>query len=287
MAKFTFIGTPLLNRADGIVYYPSRTNQLARAMAVPLQPLSNAQTVSQVNFAAGAQIWATMTFAQQEAWLPFVPVGSNAYATFLSWAQNLATWGVPTLYWPDPPAPQGGWPQEGIAYLLVTGGRCLYTFYCDATFSQPSNYYAQLYVNPAGVIPSWTPGASGGSAVNVPPSGTEIYCGYFGPLKSGYYCQCDVTDVVNEVIGQFGQDFSEHWPTPLMEGGSYFLAYLAITDYAGQVLGAQFGDPDFYWPYPYTNAWNANPGGTVFEPLQLCTLTRKPPAGNPPPMPAF
>lgn len=287
MAKLTYIGTPLLNRSKGIVYYPSRTNQVARALGVPLQPLSNIQTVSQVNFAAGAQVWSTMTVDQKAAWNVWVPAGSTAYATFLSWAQNLSTWGVLPIYWPNPPAYRGTWPQLGIAYLMVVGGRCLYTFYCDATLSQSWNYYAQLYLNPNGLIAAWVPGRSGGSEVNEPPAGTSVYCGYFGPIKAGYYCQCDVTDVVNQIMGQFGQDYSETWPLPDMEGGSGFYASLALTDWQGQVLAAQFGDLDFYWPYPYGNAWNFNPGEDPMLPLQLCTLTRKPPGGNPPPMTEF
>lgn len=287
MAKLTYIGTPLVNKRNGIVYYPSGLKQIARANGISLQPLSNIQSISQVNFAAGAQVWSTMTLTQQNAWLPFVPAGSNTYATFMSWAQNLSTWGVPALYWPDPPAPQGTWPQLGIAYLMVVAGRCIYTFYCDAAFTQVSNYYAQLYLDPAGVIAAWGPGLSGGSAVNAPPPGTPVYCGYIGPMKAGYYCQCDVTDVVNEVMGQFGQDWSIHWPTALMEGGSGFAASLAFTDYAGQVLGVPFQDTDFYWPYPYGNAWNWNPGADPMLPLVQCTLTRKPQVGNPPAMPAF
>lgn len=287
MAKLTYIGTPLLNKSHGNVYYPSRAVQVVRANGISLQPLTNIQSVSQGNFAEGARVWSMMTLDQQKAWVDFTKTGSTPYATFLGWAQNLSTWGVPELYWPNVPAPQGTWPQLGIAYLMIVGGRCLYTFFCDSTFTQVSNYYAQLYLYPAGVIAAWVPGVSGGSEVNAPPAGTAVYCGYIGPMKAGYYCQCDVTAVVNEVYGQFGQDFSINWPSEFMEGGSNFAAELAFTDYAGQVLGAPFEDTDFFWPFPYANAWNWNPGEDPMLPLQVCTLTRKPPVGNPPPMPPF
>src|ERR1700748_56675 len=284
MAKLTYTGTPPVNRRHGIVYSPQRTLQTARAMAVPLQPLANLQSISQASFASAAQVWSTYSPAIQEGFNTNAPEGLSGYAWFMQAAQLAQTWGVPSDRWVVLANQGPNWGASGIAWAQIINGRVIYTFYADIALVDPATCYAQLYIDPSGVIPRWGTEASGGPALNVPTPQTLVYWGYMGPVVPGALMQADVTDAINAATGGQELPFRVGWPQQGYQGGSVLQASLSFSTSFGQfALYEPFPDA-LYTQWPYPASWDVPVPPDTGLPIYTCAFTQRLPNGYPPPM---